>query len=76
MAMLHIADFSKESKEDKLKKVQHFIDHMCQRCRELYQPSANVAIHERMVKLKHRSHATIHAPETCEVWTKVMGISR
>ena len=36
MAMLHIIDFSKESKEDKLNKVQHFIGHMCQRCRELY----------------------------------------
>ena len=36
MAMLHIIDFFKESKEDKLKKVQHFIGHMCQRCRELY----------------------------------------
>ena len=62
MAMLHIADFSKESKEDKLKKVQHFIDHMCQRCRELYQPSANVAIHERMVKLKHRSGMRQYMP--------------
>ena len=46
MAMLHIVDFSKESKEDKLKKVQHFIDHMCQRCKELYQPSVNVGIDE------------------------------
>ena len=44
MAMLHIVDFSKESKEYKLKKVRHFIDHMCQTCRELYQPSANVAV--------------------------------
>ena len=55
MATLHIVDFSKESKEDKVKKVRHFIDHMCQRCRELYQPSANVATDERMVKSKHRS---------------------
>ena len=77
MAMLHIVDFSKESKEDKLKKVEHFIDHMCQRCKELYQPSANVAIDERMVKPKHRSGMQQYMPrETCEVWTKVMGISR
>ena len=56
MAMLHIVDFSKESKEDKLKKVRHFIDHMCQRCRELYQRSANVAIIDKqMAKSNHRS---------------------
>ena len=78
MAMLHIVDFSKESKEKvELKKVEHFIDHMCQRCKELYQPSANVAIDERMVKPKHRSGMQQYMPrETCEVWTKVMGISR
>ena len=46
MAMLHIVDFSKESKEEKPKKVQHFIEHVCQRCKELYQPSANVATDE------------------------------
>ena len=62
MAMLHIVDFSKESKEDKLKKVRHFIDHMCQRCRKLYQPSANVAIDERMVKSKHRSGMRQYMP--------------
>ena len=62
MAMLHIVDFSKESKEDKLKKVRHFIDHMCQRCREPYQPSANVAIDERMVKSKHRSGMQQYMP--------------
>ena len=28
---------------------------MCQRCRELYQPSENVAIDKQMVKSKHRS---------------------
>ena len=55
MATLHIVDFSKESKEDKLKKVQHFIDHMFQRCKKLYQPSTNVVIDKRMVKSKHRS---------------------
>ena len=72
-AMLHIVDFSKESKEDKLKKVQHFIDHMCQRCKELYQPSVNVV----NGKIKAQIWlATIHAPETCEVCTKVIGISR
>ena len=54
MGMLHAVDFSKESKEDKLKKVQHFTD-MCQRCKELYQPSINVATDEQMVKSKHRS---------------------
>ena len=62
MAMLHIVNFSKESKEDKLKKVWHFIDYMCQRCRELYQPSANVAVDERMVKSKHRSGMRQYMP--------------
>ena len=50
MAMLHVVDFSKESKKDKLKKVQHFIDHMCQRCKELYQPSVNAATDKQMVE--------------------------
>ena len=54
-AMLHVVDFSKESKKDKLKKVQHFIDHMCQRCKELYQPPVNVATDKQMVKSKLRS---------------------
>ena len=62
ITMLHIVDFSKESKEDKLKRVRHFIDHMCQRCRKLYQPSANVAIEERMVKSKHRSGMRQYMP--------------
>ena len=62
MAILHIVDFSKGSKDDKLKKVQHFIDHVCQRCKELYQPSANVAIDEGMVNSKHRSGMRQHMP--------------
>ena len=62
MAMLHIVDFSKESKEDKLKKVPHFIDHLCQRCKELYQSSGNVAIDEQMVKSKHRSGMQQYIP--------------
>ena len=62
MAMLHIVDFSKESKDDKLKKVRHFIDHMCQRCKELYQPSANVTIDVRMVKSKHMSGMRQYMP--------------
>ena len=36
IAMLHIVDFSKESKQDKLKKVRHLIDHMCQKCKEVW----------------------------------------
>ena len=62
MAMLDIVNFSKESKENKLKKVRHFIDHICQRCKELYQPSANVAIDERMVKSNHRSGMRQYMP--------------
>ena len=53
MSMLHVVDPAAEDETDKLWKVRSFIEHIRNQCKELYQPSQNVAIGERMVKSRH-----------------------
>ena len=55
MSMLHVVDPLLEVAGNKLRKVHSLIDHFRRKCKELYQPSQNVAIDERMVKSRHRS---------------------
>ena len=51
---LHVVDSALEDQNDKLRKVRHLNDHMKKKRLELYQPSRNVAIDERMVRSKAR----------------------
>ena len=60
MSMLHVVDPLGEKGHNKLRKVQFLIDHMKRKCKELYQPSQNVAIDERMVKSRHKSGIRQH----------------
>lgn len=53
MALLHVADPAAENPDDKLRKVESFIDHFKSRCLALYQPRQQLAIDERMVKSRH-----------------------
>ena len=62
MAMLHIVDFDTEDPQDRLRKVRSFVEHIQQRCKELYQPRQEVAVDERMVKSKHRSGMRQYMP--------------
>jgi len=55
MALLHVVDPAAENPDDKLRKVESFIDHFKSRCLALYQPRQQLAIDERMVKSRHRS---------------------
>lgn len=55
MILLHVVDPGAENPEDKLRKVESFINYFKGRCLSLYQPRQNVAIDERMVKSRHRS---------------------
>ena len=55
MAMLHVVDPANEPDGDKLRKINPLIDFFKGGCKDLYQPSQNVAVDERMVKSRHRS---------------------
>jgi hypothetical protein len=54
----HIATTEEESANplDPLKKVRRFHDHVKEKCLELYQPLKQLAVDERMVKSKARTH--------------------
>lgn len=54
MAVVHIADPSKECEQDKLYKLTIFVDKFKAMSKSLYKPAKNVAIDERMVRFKHR----------------------
>ena len=55
MAFLHVVDPVTEDPSNKLRKVESFVQSFRERCEQLYQPSQNIAVDERMVKLKSRS---------------------
>ena len=55
MAMIHVVDPAAETPDDKLRKVNTFIDYFKGRCPSLYQPRQKVAIDKHMVKSRHRS---------------------
>lgn len=55
MAFLHVVDPCNESPQNKLRKVESFLENFKNKCKSLYQPRQNVAIDERMVKSRHRS---------------------
>ena len=55
LAMLHVVDPRTEDPENKLRKVESFIQDFKNLCQSLYVPQKYVAIDERMVKSRHRS---------------------
>ena len=55
LAMLHLVDPATEDPENKLRKVESFIEDFKKLCKELYVPQKYVAVDERMVKSRHRS---------------------
>ena len=55
MGVLHVVDPNTENPQDKLCKVSSFIQAFKDKCQSLYQPFQQIAIDERMVKLKHTS---------------------
>ncbi|XP_067099761.1 piggyBac transposable element-derived protein 4-like isoform X1 [Osmerus mordax] len=55
LAALHVVDPLKEDNQDRLKKLRYLMDHLKQKCQQLFQPNQNLAIDERMVKSKGRS---------------------
>ena len=50
LAMLHVVDPATEDPQNKLRKVESFIEDFKKLCKELYVPQKYVAIDERMVK--------------------------
>ncbi|KAJ8349353.1 hypothetical protein SKAU_G00244830 [Synaphobranchus kaupii] len=52
LAALHVVDPATEDNQDRLKKLRYLMDHLKQKCQELFQPNQNLAIDERMVKSK------------------------
>ncbi|KAJ8349612.1 hypothetical protein SKAU_G00247420 [Synaphobranchus kaupii] len=55
LAARHVVDPATEDNQDRLKKLRYLMDHLKQKCQELFQPNQNLAIDERMVKSKGRS---------------------
>ena len=55
LGMLHVSDPSQINQDDRLTKIRPLIDHMKMKCKELYQPAAELSVDERMVKSKGRS---------------------
>jgi hypothetical protein len=55
MAFLHVVDPVTEDSSNKLRKVESFVASFRARCQQLYQPSQNIAVDERMVKSRNRS---------------------
>ncbi|XP_071372964.1 piggyBac transposable element-derived protein 4-like [Centroberyx affinis] len=55
LAALHIVDPASEDNQDRLVKLRFLLDHLKQKSTELFQPTQNLAIDERMVKSKGRS---------------------
>ena len=55
---LHVVTLEEEeeSQGNPLRKVQPLVDHVKRKCYEFYQPRQKVAVDERMVKSKARSH--------------------
>lgn len=53
--MLQVVDPGDEQEDNKLQKIVPFIEYFRKRCLELFQPSQQFAIDERLVKSKHRS---------------------
>ena len=55
MAFLHVVDPVTEDPSNKLCKVESFVASFRARCQQLFQPSQNIAVDERMVKSRNRS---------------------
>ena len=55
LAMLHVVDPTTEDPQNKLGKVESFIEDFKKLCKELYVPQKYVAIDKPMVKSRHRS---------------------
>ena len=55
IGMLHVVNPGTEDGQDKLRKVNGFLQFFKEKCKSLYQPFQRVAIDERMVKSKHCS---------------------
>ena len=55
LAALHVVDPATEDNHDRLTKLRYLMDHLKQKCQQLFQPNQNLAIDERMVKSKGRS---------------------
>jgi hypothetical protein len=54
MAFLHVVDPVTEDPSNKLRKVESFVESFREICQQLYQPSQNIAVDERMVKSRNR----------------------
>ena len=52
---VHVVHPAVETHDDKLQKVNSFIEYFKERCQHLYQPKQNVAIDKQMVKCRHKS---------------------
>ncbi|XP_051534231.1 uncharacterized protein LOC127429313 [Myxocyprinus asiaticus] len=55
LAALHVVDPTTEDNQDRIRKLHYLIEHLKQKCQQLFQPNQNLTIDERMVKSKARS---------------------
>ncbi|XP_048104132.1 piggyBac transposable element-derived protein 3-like [Alosa alosa] len=55
LAALHVVDPATENNQDRLTKLRYLMDHLKNKCLELFQPGQHLSIDERMVKSKGRS---------------------
>ena len=68
MALLHVVDPGKEAPDDKLHKVESFINYFKSKCRSLYQPRQHLNIDERMVNSRHRSGIRQYIKDKLTKW--------
>ncbi|KAJ8356795.1 hypothetical protein SKAU_G00195890 [Synaphobranchus kaupii] len=55
LAALHIVDPATEDNQDRLAKLRYLLDHLKEKCKELFQPKQNLSVDECMVKTKGRT---------------------
>ena len=68
IAFLHVVDPDEEVPGDEPRKVNSFIESFKEPCRNLYQPTQNVAIDERMVRSRHRSRIRQYIKDKPTKW--------
>ena len=68
LAFFHVVDPGQEVEGDRLRKVRYTYEAIRQKCRELYQPSQNVSVDERMIRFKGRHIMKVYIKNKPTKW--------
>ena len=68
LPFFHLVDPGQEVEGDRLRKVRYTYEAIRQKCRELYQPSQNVSVDERMIRFKGRHIMKVYIKNKPTKW--------